>query len=407
MALAAPPAALRRTVADTAHVMDAAPVTDTAPGTDGAAGADAVADPGMQVRSAAMPRLLAVVAAVVALGLATSGGSVHHLGTVAGAHGAVTGALAGATLSEVARPAAAGAAAPSTVVRADAVPFDADPALAPVASEAAPDVDPIPFAPPVTQLGGVPSGMGMWTWEVDQTEGGDVHAIVAKAKEIGLTHVYVRTGSSWRGLHGTAFLDELLPVAHQAGLRVYGWDFPNFVDVAADIDRAVAAVRHEAPSGHRIDGFVADIETRSEGTRLTPEAAEVYSAGLRAAVGPDTVLIACVPNPTPHHLRIFPYSLVLPHYDAVAPMIYWLNRQPDEDARRAMDFFRPLGLPVIPVGQAYDGGPEGGRPGPPTPDELRRFVGAVNEGGAVGMSFWSWQHAVPQTWQALAEMNGR
>jgi hypothetical protein len=352
-------------------------------------------------------RLTAVIAVAVLLGLATSGGSLHHAGTVLGAHGAVIGAVAGATLGEAARGAGPGGGASATAVRMDEAPFDADPALAPVEIEAAPGVDPIPFTGPTTQLGGVPTGMGMWTWEVDRTEGGDVHAIVAKAKEIGLTHVYVRTGSSWMGLHGTPFLDDLLPVAHAAGLRVYGWDFPSFVDVGADIDRAVAAIRHQAPGGHRIDGFVADIETSAEGTRLTPDAAELYSAGLRAAVGPDTVLIACVPNPTPHHLRIFPYSLVLPHYDAVAPMIYWLNRQPDEDARRAMDFFRPLGLPVIPVGQAYDGAPEGGRPGPPTPDELRRFVGAVNEGGAVGMSFWSWQHAVPETWLALAQMNQR
>jgi hypothetical protein len=259
-----------------------------------------------------------------------------------------------------------------------------------------------PAAP--TYLGGVPEGVGMWTWEVEETEGGDAEAIVAKAAEIGLTHLYARTGSSWQGLHGTAFLDDLLPVAHAAGIAVYGWDFPNFADVDDDIARAVAAIEHRTPDGHRIDGFVADIETQAEGTRLTADAAQAYSEGLRAAVGDDEVLIACVPNPTNHFRAIFPYDRVLPSYDAVAPMVYWLNRQPDDDAARAMAFFEPYGLPIVPVGQAYEGALEGGRPGPPTPDELHRFARTASDAGAQGMSFWSWQHAAPSTWDAISQL---
>ena len=56
---------------------------------------------------------------------------------------------------------------------------------------------------------------------------------------------------------------------------------------------------------------------------------------------------------------------------------------------------------MIPVGQAYDGGPEGGRPGPPPPDEIRRFLAAAERYGATGASFWSWQHATPEIWAAI------
>ncbi|MGC1511572.1 MAG: peptidoglycan-binding domain-containing protein, partial [Acidimicrobiales bacterium] len=84
------------------------------------------------------------------------------------------------------------------------------------------------------------------------------------------------------------------------------------------------------------------------------------------------------------------------------PMVYWLNRQPDTDAGPAVAYFRDLfGKPVIPVGQAYDGGPEGGRPGPPPPDEINRFLVASEEAGAVGASFWSWQHADQLIWDAI------
>ena len=115
----------------------------------------------------------------------------------------------------------------------------------------------------------------------------------------GLTHLYVRTGSSRQGFEATAFLEALLPVAHAAGLRVYGWDFPYLEDVAGDIERAMTAITFRTTTGHRIDGFVPDIETGAEGTNLTAEAAGAYSPALRAAVGDDYPLIACVPNPSP------------------------------------------------------------------------------------------------------------
>src|SRR5690606_32652906 len=134
-------------------------------------------------------------------------------------------------------------------------------------------VDPAAVPPPAVapRRGGIPHGTGMWIWLPERVEGGDARAVVDRAVAAGLTHVYVRTGSSRSGLHDTAFLDALLPLAHAAGLRVYGWDFPYLEDIEADVARAMAAIRHRTPSGHRLDGFVPDIETRAEGTNLSAE----------------------------------------------------------------------------------------------------------------------------------------
>jgi hypothetical protein len=242
----------------------------------------------------------------------------------------------------------------------------------------------------------------MWIWMPERAEGGDPATIVARATAVGLTHIYVRTGSSRQGFEATQFLEALLPLAHEAGLRVYGWDFPYLEDVVGDIQRAMTAINFRTTTGHRIDGFVPDIETNSEGTNLTPEAAGAYSQALRAAVGDDYPLIACVPHPSPQRIGSFPYSVILPHFDAVAPMSYWLNRQPDTDAAQAVTWLSQFGKPVIPVGQAYDGAPEGGRPGPPPADEIRRFISSAARYGATGVSFWSWQHATQEIWDAIA-----
>jgi hypothetical protein len=253
--------------------------------------------------------------------------------------------------------------------------------------------------PPVTDL--LPYGKGMWIYEPEKTEGGDVGAIVAKARAAGLSHLYVRTGSSWDGFYAGPFLDKLLPAAHEANLLVYGWDFPRLIDWPTDVKRAEAAIKYRTPAKHSIDGFSADIETRSEGTAISGQAAGDYGRALRAAVGVNFPLIATVPRPSP--AQNYPYAEVVASFDAIAPMVYWLNRQPDTDVAGALRDLAQYGKPVFPVGQAYDGAPEGGRAGVPPPEELWRFMRFAQANGAQGVSFWSWQAANAKAWTALGE----
>ena len=247
----------------------------------------------------------------------------------------------------------------------------------------------------------IPLGKGMWLYQLSMAEGGDAAKVVSKAKAAGLTHLYVRTGSTWDGFQNAQFLDQVIPAAHDAGLKVYGWDFPMLANAADDVRRAMIAVTYTAPGGHRLDGFAADIETATEGTKFSAPAAAAYGAALRRAVGPSTLLVAVVPNPTPQMQQKYNYVAVLPEFDAVAPMVYWLNREPGLDTAYAMHFLAQYGKPLMPIGQAYDGGPEGGRPGVPPPPEIWRFIEVSKQYGAVAVSFWSWQHANGPVWNAI------
>lgn len=270
------------------------------------------------------------------------------------------------------------------------------PAAAPTPPELAPE--PEPERP--RRGGALPVGKGMWIWQPERVEGGDLDALVSRAVQSGLTHLYVRTGSSKSGFHGGPFLEAVLPRAHAAGLRVYGWDFPYLFDPADDARRGAHAAAYTTAEGHRIDGFVADVETRREGVNLTPIGAFEYGRLLREAVGPEYRLVVAVPRPNPA-LVSYPFPEVVAHFDAIAPMVYWLNRQPEE-VGPAVSFLSSFGKPVIPIGQAYDGALEGGRPGPPPPDEIRRFLAVAEQAGAIGASFWSWQHADQGVWDAIA-----
>ena len=248
----------------------------------------------------------------------------------------------------------------------------------------------------------LPSGKGMWIYLPHKTEGGNVPAIIAKAKDTGLTHLWVRMGSAWDGFNVAPFMDKILPAAHAAGIKVIGWDFPKLDPMGPDIERAKAMINYTTPSGDRIDAFSPDIESPAEGTRLTPENARRYGAALREVAGPDYTLIVTVPRPSkerPTH----PYNEIVAGYDAIAPMIYWLDRQPDTDVAGAMQFLSKYNVPIYPVGQAYDGSPEGGRKGVPPPEELFRFMRFAEKHGAAGVSFWSWQAANQPAWNAVRD----
>ena len=226
---------------------------------------------------------------------------------------------------------------------------------------------------------------------------------MARAKAVGLSHIFVRTGSSWDGFDGGAFLAQLLPVAHAHGLKVYAWDFPKLEKAGDDVGRALDAINFTAHGGHHVDGFAADIETPSEGTRLSLQAVQIYGSVLRGMVGPSKLLIAVVPRPSQQMLARYPYPDVVAHFDVIAPMIYWLNREPGADVADAMKYLQRFNKPITPIGQAYDGGPEGGRPGVPPRAELLRFMEVAKQYHAAAVSFWSWQEANAEAWDAIRD----
>lgn len=275
------------------------------------------------------------------------------------------------------------------------------PAFAPRGLPGARDARPVqPVIP--SARGALPVGKGMWMWKPEASEGGNPEAVVIRAKAAGLTHLYVRTGSSKMGFYSQQYLNDLLPRAHAAGIRVFGWDFPYLFDVGADVARGMAAITHRTPGGHRIDGFAADIETRGEGVNLTPEGAAAYGTALRRSVGTGYPLIAVVPRPSAA-LITYPFRHVVATFDAVAPMVYWMKRDPGSDVAGAINALRVLGKPIIPVGQAYDGFGEGGNLGVPSRGEIQRFMSVAEDHGAIGVSFWSWQHASQEAWDAIRD----
>ena len=137
-----------------------------------------------------------------------------------------------------------------------------------------------------------------------------------------------------RGSTARPFLDAILPAAHAAGLRVYGWDFP-YLDNCAGPTSTGALAGDPLPHARRATASTGSCPTsraRPRARTSPTEGAVAYSSGAApAGSAPPYPLIVCVPRPSDHAIAVFPYAAILPYYDAVAPMVYWLNRQPDSD----------------------------------------------------------------------------
>src|SRR5581483_9189233 len=138
-----------------------------------------------------------------------------------------------------------------------------------------------------------------------------------------------------------------------------------------------------------------------EGVNLTPETASAYGAKLRALVGSSYPLIATVPRPSP--VRAFPFAQATASFHAIAPMVYWENRDPATDVAGAIATLAPLGKPILPIGQAYNGAAEGGPDRDPPKEQIVAFMNTAMAKGAVGVSFWVWNHATADQWSAIGQ----
>ena len=272
--------------------------------------------------------------------------------------------------------------------------------------------------PPTRQVGGRSiveplRGVGMW-FTLDTREHGQGAGVrVAEAAAAnGLSHLYVEVATSRGGFFGARWLDELLPAARAAGVRVIGSVYVCLDDPPADLALALEVARYRTPDGLTLDGLTADIEE----TLVAPNVS-AFGELLRHHVGDDYLLVATVYPPESWWARYYPWAALPASWNAVAPMAYWrhMEERPFTPAEVYVYIQRNLAgvraltgrpdLPVDMLGQLFElGRPRLLGPDPPTPGEVEAAVAAARDAGAVGISFFDWTRATPAHWETLASM---
>lgn len=227
-------------------------------------------------------------------------------------------------------------------------------------------------------------GDAMWIWLMSRSDGGDPERIAARAVRNGLELVILKAADArtlWTQLD-----PHLVRTLHRRGLRVCGYQF-----VYGQAPRAEARV------GARIaetgaDCLIVDAEGHYEGNY---RGAELYMRVLRRRVGRDYP-IGLTSFPYVHYHPSFPYSVFLGPgaADFNVPQMYWraIGTSVGEVFRTTYLHNRVYRRPIYPLGQVWQQPPRG---------QIRRFRQLAAAYGATGVSWWSWQEALPRDFRSV------
>ena len=229
------------------------------------------------------------------------------------------------------------------------------------------------------------AGNGMWIWQLDKSESGDLNAIAAKAHLYGISTVFVKSSggtTAW-----PQFNPQLVAALHANGLRACAWQYVYGSDPLGEASVGAAAVAAGA------DCLVIDAESEYDGRYA---AAQQYLAALRGAIGPGYPLGFTSFPFVDYHPRL-PYSVFLGPGGAQAnlPQVYWkaIGGTVDAVSAHTLAHNRIYGTAIAPLGQSYD---------IPPPEDIARFRAIWAGYGAAGISWWSWQSTGDAQWAQLS-----
>jgi hypothetical protein len=228
-------------------------------------------------------------------------------------------------------------------------------------------------------------GSGMWIWVLARSEGGDLGAIVNRARAYGVTTVFLKSSD------GTNFWSQFSPqnvaTLKNAGLHVCAWQYVYGSNPQGEATLGVRAVQNGA------ECLVIDAEGEYEGKYSQ---AQTYVSALRAGIGASYPL-ALGSFPYNDFHPSFPYSVLLGPGGAQfdLPQMYWKAIGTSVDAVYAHTWpvNRPYQRAIFPLGQLYQD---------PAPAEIARFRTLAGAYGASGVSWWDWQETAARGWQAIA-----
>jgi hypothetical protein len=256
------------------------------------------------------------------------------------------------------------------------------------------------FALPLSQpdLAGI-QGKGGWFMAFDgdwtDPDADRAAGLVASAVQADLSHIYIRIADSQRHFYASNALQDLLPLAHAAGLEVIGWVEPELSSPLGDANDAVAAARFRV-EGQRLDGLALTMEQVTSDPNV-----EQYLSAIRSGLGDRYLLIASA-YPTPYDHPGSAYATMSRYCQVFAPMAYWratgLPQFSGADGVRSYldqvfaqfrdpnvnPFHRPLSI----TAQAYDAALENGTPGSPPVDEIVASMDETRAQGGVSWSFY-------------------
>ncbi|NIS79149.1 MAG: hypothetical protein GTO14_02755 [Anaerolineales bacterium] len=248
-------------------------------------------------------------------------------------------------------------------------------------------------------------GKGYFIWQVPRCDGGDPKAIVASAREAGLTHVLIKIadGPNWQynvdKETGEDWVPPIVAELRNAGIQPWGWHYIMGYDPVGEARLAVSRTRALGLDGYVID---AEVEFKKRGKDV---AARRFMELLRSGLEDLPIALSTYRFPNLH--REFPYDEFMELCDYAMPQVYFERaNNPEEQLDRCVEQYLslPHARPVIPTAPTYTHGKWR-----PSADEILRLLQRAKDIGLSAVNAWSWDYARrPEhmdMWEAVANFD--
>jgi hypothetical protein len=255
-------------------------------------------------------------------------------------------------------------------------------------------------------------GLGSWVDIYDTAELSRPVATIKAMAARGVRTLYLET-SNYRSARAILYpraTERFIHAAHARGMKVVAWYLPGFQNLKRDRKRSMAAIRYRTSQGHRFDSFALDIEASVvRDPRVRTRRLLRLSRFIRKKTGRSYPLGAIIPAPrgmqlTPSYWPGFPYKELSNIYDVFVPMGYFTYRVSGQEAahdytRRNIVILRnKTGKPRVPIHVI------GGISDDATRAEVRGYVRALREHGALGGSLYAFDHTTDGHWLELVRI---
>lgn len=242
-------------------------------------------------------------------------------------------------------------------------------------------------------------GKGFFIYSLSGCEGGDPPALIAAAKDAGLTHVIIKVADGTKpcGLDLQA-QDTIFPIVQallEAGIEVWGWQYVYGND---PVEEAGVAVQRVQSLG--LKGFVIHAEKEYE-LPGREDCSRQFMAVLRKKVNIPVALSSyAFPNFHPG----FPWKGFLESCDYHMPRVFW--EQDHNASEQLLESYRqcealPEAKIYVPTGAAYRASGWA-----PLPADISDFLKTVSNLDLPAVNFYHWEHCrkyLSQDWAAISE----
>lgn len=232
------------------------------------------------------------------------------------------------------------------------------------------------------------TGKGIFIWQIQNCNGGDVNKTVEQIKAGGFSHVLVKIADGITRF-SVATAPKLVTALKVIGVQVWGWHYVYGYSPIVEAQVGAARIKELA-----LDGYVIDAET--EYKQSGPAAATEYMKELHGQLKNTPIALSSFRWPSVH--PEFPWQAFYDRgIDISMPQVYWLpyyeGKRPlsaGEQLTKSYNEFKKLApnSVYIPTGAAYHE-----NSWQPNASEIPDFATTAQKLGCPAINFWEFANS--------------